>query len=169
MSGVGGGHDSGRDPCAGSSCGTGGSGPRPPKRRVLFLCTGNSARSQIAEALVRARWGRRWEAFSAGTRPAGFVHPEAVAVLAEWGISAEGARSKSVQEFAGQAFDLVVTVCDQAQQACPVWPGQGRRVHLGFPDPAAVQGPPEAVRAAFRQVRDGLARRLEEVLGPPDQ
>ncbi|HEY8486501.1 MAG TPA: hypothetical protein VIL11_03825, partial [Limnochordales bacterium] len=69
---------------------------------------------------MRARWGRRWEAFSAGTHPAGFVHPEAVAVLAEWGISAEGARSKSVQEFAGQAFDLVVTVCDQAQEACPV-------------------------------------------------
>jgi len=140
----------------------------PARRRVLFLCTGNSARSQMAEALVRARWGSRWEAFSAGTRPAGFVHPEVGAVLQEWGIEVGPARSKSVEEFAGQAFDLVVTVCDQAQEACPVWPGQGQRVHVGFPDPAAVTGPPEVVRAAFRRVRDEMAGRLADLLGPPD-
>lgn len=144
-----------------------GSGER--KRRVLFLCTGNSARSQMAEAWVNARWGDRWEACSAGTRPAGYVHPMAVEVMQEVGISMEGARSKAVEDFLGQAFDLVVTVCDQAAEACPVWPGQARRVHLGFPDPAAVQGSDRAIRMAFRRVRDGLAERLEVLLGEVDR
>lgn len=139
------------------------------KRRVLFLCTGNSARSQMAEALVNARWGDRWQAYSAGTRPAGYVHPMAVEVMREIGISMEGARSKAVNEFLGQAFDLVVTVCDQAAEACPVWPGQARRVHLGFPDPAAVQGSPETVRQAFRRVRDDLAEGLERLLRQVEQ
>ena len=134
------------------------------KRRVLFLCTGNSARSHMAEALVNARWSDRWRAFSAGTQPAGYIHPMAVEVMKEIGITLEGARSKGVDEFLGQTFDLVVTVCDQAAEACPTWPGRAREVHLRFPDPAAVTGPEEAVRAAFRQVRDRLAEGFERLL-----
>src|SRR5690242_4764327 len=99
------------------------------KQRVLFLCTGNSARSQMAEAIVNARLGDRWEAFSAGTKPAGHVHPDAVAALHEIGIEHTG-WSKSVQEFQGQPFDLVVTVCDSAAEDCPVWLGMGQRAHL---------------------------------------
>lgn len=139
------------------------------KRRVLFLCTGNSARSQMAEALVNARWGDRWEAFSAGTKPAGYVHPRAVEVMQELGISLEGARSKPIGEFLGQPFDPVVTVCDQAAEACPTWPGPAHRVHLGCPDPAAVTGSEEAVRAAFRRVRDELTERLDVLLRDFDE
>src|SRR5690606_15793023 len=100
------------------------------KKRGLFLSTGNSARSQMAEALVNARLGDEWQAVSAGTRPSGYVHPQAVAALAEVGIEHEG-RSKTPDEFREVAFDLVVTVCDAAAEDCPVWLGQGRRVHLG--------------------------------------
>ncbi len=94
------------------------------KSRVLFLCTGNSCRSQMAEAIVNARLGDRWEAQSAGTKPTGFVHPKTIAVLFEIGIQHTG-RSKSVDEFRGQDFDLVVTVCDSAAEDCPVWLGKG--------------------------------------------
>ena len=133
------------------------------KRKVLFLCTGNSARSQMAEAIVNARLGDEWEASSGGTRPAGYVHPAAVAALAEIGIAHEG-RSKSADEFRGQPFDLVVTVCDAAAETCPVWLGQGVRTHLGFPDPAAVKGTDEEVMAAFRRVRDDILRRVPALL-----
>ncbi len=109
------------------------------KRRVLFLCTGNSCRSQIAEAIVNARLGDVWEAYSAGTQPAGYVHPLALLALREIGIEHDG-RSKSADEFRTVPFDLVVTVCDDAAENCPVWLGQGRRVHLGFPDPAKAIG-----------------------------
>lgn len=133
------------------------------KRKVLFLCTGNSCRSQMAEAIVNARMGEEWEAYSAGTKPAGLVHPKALAVLAEIGIQHQG-RSKSADEFRGINFDLVVTVCDDAAENCPVWLGKGRKTHLGFPDPAKVKGSDAEVLAAFRIVRDDLARQLPELL-----
>ncbi len=132
-------------------------------RKVLFLCTGNSARSQLAEAIVNARMRDRWEAFSAGTRPTGYVHPNAVRALAEIGIQHEG-RSKSVDEFKGQAFDLVVTVCDAAAEDCPVWLGKGQRAHLSFPDPAKATGSDEEVMAVFRAVRDDIAERIPALL-----
>ncbi len=132
-------------------------------KKVLFLCTGNSCRSQLAEAIVNARLGDEWEAFSAGTRPAGYVHPNALRALAEIGIQHQG-RSKSVDELKGQAFDLVVTVCDSAAEDCPVWLGRGKRAHLSFPDPAKATGSDEEVMAVFRTVRDDVAQRIPALL-----
>jgi len=134
------------------------------RRKVLFVCTGNSARSQMAEAIVNARMGEQWEAVSAGTHPSGRVHPDAIRALAEIGIDITGARSKSVDEFRDTAFDLVVTVCDSAAEECPLWLGQGRRVHLGFPDPAKAQGTEEEILSAFRRVRDDIVRRVPALL-----
>ena len=133
------------------------------KLKVLFLCTGNSARSQMAEAIVNHRLGDRWEAVSAGTRPAGSVHPLAVRVLEEIGIIHHG-RSKSMDEFMNQSFDLVVTVCDSAAEECPLWLGQGKRVHLGFPDPAKAQGSEEDLLPVFRAVRDDMLRQIPPLL-----
>ncbi len=142
------------------------------KSRVLFLCTGNSARSQMAEALVNSRLGEQWEAYSAGSRPAGFVHPKALQALAEIGIQHNG-RSKSMDEFRGQPFDLVVTVCDDSAEECPVWlpvprpgeaGGKGEQVHLGFPDPAAARGSEEEIMHAFRSVRDDMAAKILKLL-----
>jgi len=133
------------------------------KLKVLFLCTGNSARSQMAEAIVNHRLGDRWEAVSAGTRPAGSVHPLAVRVLEEIGIIHHG-RSKSMDEFMNQSFDLVVTVCDSAAEECPLWLGKGRRVHLSFPDPAAAEGSEVERLAAFRSVRDAIAIEVPALL-----
>ncbi len=133
------------------------------KRKVLFLCTGNSCRSQMAEAIVNARWDDAWEAYSAGTQPAGYVHPLALRVLSEVGIQHAG-RSKRADEYRDVSFDLVVTVCDDAAENCPVWLGKGRRVHMGFPDPAKATGSEDAVLAVFRQVRDDIAARTGELL-----
>jgi arsenate reductase len=133
------------------------------KRTVLFLCTGNSARSQMAEAIVNTRMGDQWEAVSAGTKPAGYVHPKALQALAEIGVNHHG-RSKSTDEFRTRPFDLVVTVCDDAAEDCPVWLGQGKRVHLGFPDPAKASGSDDEVLAAFRQVRDDIALKIPALL-----
>jgi len=136
----------------------------PPARlRVLFLCTGNSARSQMAEAIVNARLGDVWDAVSAGTEPAGYVHPMAVRALAEIGIEHEG-RSKSALEFREVVFDLVVTVCDDAAENCPVWLGKGRRAHLSFPDPARATGTDDEIMAAFRAVRDSIIERVPALL-----
>ena len=135
------------------------------KRQVLFLCTGNSCRSQLAEAIVNARLGDTWSAASAGTQPTGYVHPLALQVLSEIGITPAHPRSKSTDEFRQTPFDLVITVCDDAAENCPVWLGQGRRMHLGFPDPAKAQGSAEEVLAAFRQVRDDIAQRVLAELG----
>jgi arsenate reductase len=132
-------------------------------RQVLFLCTGNSCRSQMAEAIVNARFGNEWYARSAGTRPTGFVHPDTLRVLKEIGIDHQG-RSKSADEFRDISFDLVVTVCDSASEACPVWLGTGRRVHRDFPDPARASGSEEEIRAEFRAVRDEIARELPHLL-----
>jgi arsenate reductase len=135
-------------------------------RKILFLCTGNSCRSQMAEAIVNARLGDSWEAYSAGTRPAGYVHPLAIRALAEIGIAHEG-HSKHVDEYRNVAFNLVVTVCDDAAENCPVWLGQGKRVHLGFPDPARATGSDDEIMAAFRKVRDDIARQAPALLNRP--
>jgi arsenate reductase len=127
-------------------------------RHVLFLCTGNSCRSQMAEAIVNARLGDRWRAVSAGTMPSGYVHPKAIAALAEIGIDHVG-RSKTADEFRDVDFDLVVTVCDSAAEECPVWLGQGRRLHHSFPDPAKTDD-----MADFRAVRDAIEREMVAVL-----
>lgn len=129
------------------------------KKKVLFLCTGNSCRSHMAEAIVNARLGERWLAFSAGTKPAGYVHPLASRVLKEIGIEHQG-ESKSTEQFKGVEFDLVVTVCDDAAENCPVWLGKGNRVHLGFPDPAKAQGTEEEIFAVFRSVRDDMLQKV---------
>lgn len=132
-------------------------------RQVLFLCTGNSARSQMAEAIVNARMGDEWRAVSAGTQPTGLVHPKAKEALAEIGIEHSG-RSKHAAEFRDVPFDLVVTVCDDAAENCPVWLGQGRRVHLGFPDPAQATGTDVDVLDVFRQVRKRIEQEVPDLL-----
>jgi arsenate reductase len=131
------------------------------KPRVLILCTGNSARSQMAEGLLRQMAGDRLDVHSAGTRP-GSVRPEAIAALAELGIDIRGHWSKHVDDFAGQHFDYVVTVCDHARESCPVFPVQTRRIHWSFEDPAAATGDEAHRLAEFRRVRDQIARRLSE-------
>lgn len=128
------------------------------KRKVLFLCTGNSCRSPMAEAIVNARLADEWQAFSAGTRPAGYVHPKAIAVLAEIGIPHQG-RSKSVEELRDLDFDLVITVCDSAAEECPIWLGRGKRVHHGYPDPAKSDNLED-----FRRVRDAMCAELPALL-----
>ena len=125
-------------------------------KRVLILCTGNSARSQMAEGLLRSFAGDRFEVFSAGTKPGG-VRPEAIAVMSELGVDLAGHRSKHLREFEGQPFDYVITVCDDANEACPIFPGAAARIHWSFPDPAAVAGSDADRLAAFRRVRDALA------------
>ena len=134
------------------------------RKRILFLCTGNSCRSQMAEAIVNSRASDAWVALSAGTRPAGFVHPLALRALQEIGIDATQARSKSVDEFRGQDFDLVVTVCDQASEECPLWLGAGKRFHIGFPDPAKAVGSEAEVIPTFRSVRDNIETQVLEFL-----
>jgi arsenate reductase len=128
---------------------------------VLILCTANSARSQLAEGLLRHIAGDRLEVHSAGAMPS-HVRPEAVAVLAELGIDASGQRSKHVNEFAGQRFDFVITVCDSAARNCPVFPAETRRIHWSIEDPAAITGDEERRLAGFRRIRDELAVRLRE-------
>ena len=129
------------------------------KYGVLFLCIGNSCRSQMAEAIVNAAPEGRWAAFSAGTEPAGYVHPMAIRALAEMGIAHQGV-SKSVAQFRDQKFDLVITVCEEAAENCPVWLGSGKKLHFSFPDPAIVKGTEQEKMAAFRQVRDGLQTKI---------
>jgi arsenate reductase len=133
------------------------------KKKVLFLCTGNSSRSQMAEAIVNAHLGDTWEAVSAGTKPAGTVHPMALAALAEIGIQHVG-RSKLVDEFLGADFDLVVTVCDSAMEECPAWLGKGKRAHHNFPDPAKAEGTDEEVMQVFRSVRNDIEREIIRLL-----
>jgi len=134
------------------------------KKRVLILCTGNSARSQMAEGLLREMGGGRFEVESAGTRP-GSVRPEAVEVMRKVGIDISHHRSKSVGEFAGREFDAVITVCDNARENCPVFPGRAERVHWSFDDPASVEGTEAERLAVFRRVRDEIAARLRDWAG----
>ena len=128
--------------------------------RVLILCTGNSARSQMAEGLLRHDAGNVCEVFSAGTKPTQ-VRTEAITVMREVGIDISGHRSKSVDEFAGQDFDYVITVCDNAKESCPLFPAKTKRIHWSIEDPAAVQGSEEETLRAFRRVRDELRARLQ--------
>lgn len=127
---------------------------------VLFLCTGNSARSQMAEGLVNHFMGQKWKAFSAGTDPSGYVHPLAIRAMADLGIDVTDQRSKSTDEFRGVEFDLVVTVCDNAAANCPVWLGKGKTIHIGFPDPAAATGRRAERLDVFRQVRDDIRQTI---------
>ncbi len=127
--------------------------------RVLIVCTGNSARSLLAEALLRTRGGDAFEVHSAGTEPKG-VNPLTLRVLTEAGIDASWARSKSVTEFLGQRFDYVITVCDQARDACPVFPGVHESLHWGYEDPAAAQGTEEERLAVFRRVFTQMGERI---------
>jgi arsenate reductase (thioredoxin) len=132
------------------------------KQRVLILCTGNSARSQMAEGLLRHDAGDRFDAESAGTAP-GVVRPEAIAVMKELGIDISAHRSKHVDEFAGQTFDVVLTVCDHAREACPVFFAATTRMHHSFDDPAAARGTDEHRLALFRRVRNELRQYLGEL------
>jgi arsenate reductase len=131
------------------------------KKKVLFLCTGNSCRSQIAEGILRHLKGSKFEVFSAGVRPS-VVNPIAIKVMAEIGIDISGHRSKSVDEFQGMNFDFVITTCGGAREACPVFPGKARHLQWGFNDPAAVRGSEEEVFSAFRKVRDMIMLRIHE-------
>jgi arsenate reductase len=117
----------------------------------------------MAEAILNARQGERYQAYSAGSHPTGFVHPLAIKALAEIGIGHQGS-SKHVDEFRGQSFDYVITLCDPAADECPVWLGRGKRMHMPFPDPAKVSGTEDEQMAAFREVRDGITTQISELL-----
>jgi len=141
-----------------------------PALRVLFLCTGNSARSQMAEALLNAKGKGRFEAASAGSQPAARVNPYAIETLRDRGIPWAGHPPRSVDGLERQPWDLVITVCDRAKQACPIFPGHPVQVHWGMPDPAEVEGDEAAKRAAFREAFMLLNARIDWLLGlSPDQ
>jgi arsenate reductase (thioredoxin) len=135
------------------------SGPGDSPIRVLFVCTHNSARSVMAEVLLRRRGGPAFEVHSAGTEP-GVVNPMTIRVLSETGFETADLRSKSVSEFLGQRFDYVITVCDSARQACPVFPGEGDRLHWGYDDPSAATGSDEQRLAVFRRVFTAISERI---------
>jgi arsenate reductase len=133
-------------------------------KTILFLCTGNSCRSQMAEAIVNARYPE-WKAYSAGVKPAGYVHELSIEALKEIGITHSG-ESKHINDLPTRDFDLVVTVCDSAAEECPVWPGKaGRRVHHGFVDPARAEGTLEERKQIFRQVRSEMLEVIPKLLG----
>lgn len=129
------------------------------KKKVLFLCTQNSCRSQMAEGLINHFFKDKIIAYSAGSSPA-FVHPLAIKAMAEMGVDISGQRSKSVDEFAGESFDIVVTLCDNARESCPIIFGQKRKEHIGFDDPAKAQGTDEEKLMAFIEVRNNMQKTL---------
>jgi arsenate reductase len=131
------------------------------KPTVLILCTGNSCRSHMGEGILRSIAGDRLDVQSAGSRPAGFVHPMAIEVMREVGIDISGHESKSLEKFLNQPIHTVLTVCGNVDQICPVFPGQVERIHYGFDDPAHVNGSPDEVREAFRHVRDEIRSFLQ--------
>ena len=133
------------------------------RRRVLFLCTHNSARSQMAEGLLRHLAGERFEVMSAGTE-ATSVRPEAIAAMADLGVDISGQESKSLERYMGESFDHVITVCDAANEACPVFPGAENRLHWSFGDPSQATGDEEERLEAFRKVRDEIRARIEQDL-----
>jgi len=132
--------------------------------RVLILCTGNSCRSQMAQALWESLAGARWEVASAGSRPSGYVHPLAIRAMQELGIDISANTSKSLDLFQHEAFDLVVTVCDNARESCPVFPGAKASLHWPFDDPAVVTGTEEERMLEFRRVRDEIKNRIATFL-----
>ncbi|NHJ12070.1 MAG: arsenate reductase ArsC [Candidatus Thorarchaeota archaeon] len=133
-------------------------------KRVLFICTGNSARSQIAEALLRHLGGNAYHASSAGTQPADRINPFALAVLDEIGVSTDGLYPKKMNGFENQSFDLVITVCDNAKQKCPVFPRAKEVDHWSLIDPASFQGTYEEILTVFRETRDEIKRRIEDYI-----
>jgi arsenate reductase len=137
------------------------------KKRVLFLCTGNSCRSQMAEGWLRHLAGNRFNVASAGTHPAG-LNLGAVEAMREIGVDISRQESKRVERFFGQQFDYVITVCDRAKEACPTFPGARSLLHWSFDDPAAAQGTEEERRAVFRRVRDEIAQRIRQLVGVMD-
>jgi arsenate reductase len=130
-------------------------------KRVLFLCTGNSCRSHMAEGLLRALGGSRFAAFSAGAKPAGYVHPLAIKAMQDIGIDIAGHTSKSLDAFDGQKFDYLITVCDQAREACPTYAGDTQQLHWSFEDPAHVSGTDQQKMVVFRRVRDEIRQRIQ--------
>ena len=134
------------------------------KKKILFICTHNSARSQMAEGYMNEKYGDRYEVFSGGTEK-GRVHPMAIAVMKEIGIDISGHRSKLIDEFFGKGIETVVTVCDSAQKACPFFPGAKEEIHQGFPDPSTFTGSDEEIRAGFRRVRDEIIRWIDGTFG----
>ena len=133
-------------------------------KTILFLCTGNSCRSQMAEGIVNAHYSKEWKAYSAGTKPAGRVHVKVTTALNEIGITHVG-RSKHIDDLPTKDFDIVVTVCDNAAEECPVWPGKaGKRLHRGFVDPAKAEGNDEKVMQVFRQVRNEMVEFIADLL-----
>jgi arsenate reductase (thioredoxin) len=137
---------------------------RSGKQRVLFLCTHNSARSQMAEGLLRALAGDRFEAMSAGTE-ATHVRPLAIRAMRELGVDISGQESKTLDRYLREPFDYVITVCDDANEACPFFPGAANRLHWSFEDPSRAKGSEEERLAVFRSVRDGMRQRIEDDLG----
>lgn len=125
-------------------------------KKVLILCTGNSCRSHMAEGILRHAAGDLFEVFSAGSKPAGYVHPLAIEALREIGIDISGHHSKHLDQFLGAGIDVVITVCDHAKDACPIFPGQVRRHHWGFEDPPKAVRPGESEMDAFRRIRDQI-------------
>ena len=137
------------------------------KKRVLILCTGNSARSQMAEGLLREMAGERFDVESAGVAPSA-VRGEAIQAMQEIGIDISGHHSKSVDLFVDQQFEYIITVCDNARESCPLFPGTAERIHWSFDDPAAAQGDDQSRLAAFRRVRDEIRSRLKEFVATQD-
>lgn len=135
------------------------------KKHILFICTHNSARSQMAEGILRALDSERFEASSAGIE-ATFVRPLAIQVMQEQGVDISQQQSKTLTPYLGAAFDAVITVCDAAAEACPVFPGAQRMLHWSFPDPSKAQGDTEAQLAVYRQVRDAIRQRIEQEVLP---
>ncbi len=141
---------------------------RVPRVSVLFVCTHNSARSIMAEALLREKGGDAYEAFSAGVE-ATEVRPLTLQVLREAGVPTEGLRSKSFEEYLGRTFDYVITVCDSARQSCPAFPGEGERFHWGYDDPSTVEGTDEERLAAFRRVFTAISQRIDLFMNATDE
>lgn len=138
-------------------------------QRVLILCTGNSCRSQMAEALWESAGSGHWQAESAGSRPSGYVHPLAVEAMRELDMDLSSHTSKSLDQFRGETFDVVVTVCDNAKESCPVFPGAVEVLHWPFDDPADATGTPEEQLRVFRRVRDEIKDRIQSWLNARSQ
>ncbi|MGD0060047.1 MAG: arsenate reductase ArsC [Verrucomicrobiia bacterium] len=139
------------------------------KQRVLFLCTGNSCRSHMAEGWLRTLGGDDFEVFSAGSKPAGYVHSLAIEAMQEVGIDVSRHHSKSLEEFIGQPFDYVITLCDNAREACPAFSGAAHQLHWGFDDPAHASGTNDEKRRVFRRVRDELENRIRGFFSVPKE
>ena len=138
------------------------------KRSILFLCTGNSCRSQMAEGLMNKHGGDRFEAFSAGSRPTGYVHTRAIDTMGAMGIDISRNESKSIDAFGGRLFNFVITVCDNAKEECPIFPGEPVTAHWGFEDPAKVDGSDEYIANEFRRIAVEIERRIRLFLALPE-